>query len=543
MKKQIFAVIVILTFITLSAIQISSVSNIQEGASSGMSTDSGEIIYVENIASDGSYIGRITSEKDFFPRYGYVTKDGEITVPFVYKFIAEFEYNNALALTEDDLYIVIDKENKLIDTIGDTSEYSINFFSQGHRVYLQKGNFPNDGHTPKSIKSILCFALSGELVWEYTPPKGQYIYQFLNDLVVTLVDTDKPVSEFKNAQGYVYFKDHFINEVRLTPNGAVDESAKTYDGFIVRFDSDRSYSESDTLFCAYAPSGDRDRYQIYRYGYVDRAMNIVIPLKYVKIGNFKEGVAVVFDDDGKYLLINEEGEELGFLGTEKDFGYSPIEALPVMDNGILIMNKVPTYYDMTSLSIFDKSGNLTGKYTAPEGNYINENYIKIFEDKTIKLAYTSGHYLSTRTVYIDVSGNPVRLKAIPTSPAVILNGVSVNFQAYNIHGSNYFKLRDIAYALNNTEKKFDIEWSGEGSSINIIKGKSYIPVGNEMATDKTEERKAASSNFNLFLDGEYQFAEVFNIDGSNYYKLRDICTIFDIEIVWVEEINSIIINT
>ena len=41
----------------------------------------------------------------------------------------------------------------------------------------------------------------------------------------------------------------------------------------------------------------------------------------------------------------------------------------------------------------------------------------------------------------------------------------VQFEAYNINGSNYFKLRDVAYAMNGTSKQFDVRWN---SGISIL---------------------------------------------------------------------------
>ena len=48
------------------------------------------------------------------------------------------------------------------------------------------------------------------------------------------------------------------------------------------------------------------------------------------------------------------------------------------------------------------------------------------------------------------------ITAKPTESNVLVNGVSKSFDAYNINGSNYFKLRDLAYVLNGTEKQFEI---------------------------------------------------------------------------------------
>jgi hypothetical protein len=45
------------------------------------------------------------------------------------------------------------------------------------------------------------------------------------------------------------------------------------------------------------------------------------------------------------------------------------------------------------------------------------------------------------------AGKAEPVEALPTASAVFVNHVSVTFQAYNIGGYNYFKLRDLAKAL------------------------------------------------------------------------------------------------
>jgi hypothetical protein len=51
-----------------------------------------------------------------------------------------------------------------------------------------------------------------------------------------------------------------------------------------------------------------------------------------------------------------------------------------------------------------------------------------------------------------------------------VNGQSVAFNAYNIDGNNYFKLRDLAYALNGTEKQFEVGWDGAANAISLTSG-------------------------------------------------------------------------
>ena len=51
---------------------------------------------------------------------------------------------------------------------------------------------------------------------------------------------------------------------------------------------------------------------------------------------------------------------------------------------------------------------------------------------------------------------------------VMVNGSLTNFEAYNIDGFNYFKLRDIAMVVSGTNKQFNVTWDGTVGAINLL---------------------------------------------------------------------------
>ena len=125
------------------------------------------------------------------------------------------------------------------------------------------------------------------------------------------------------------------------------------------------------------------------------------------------------------------------------------------------------------------------------------------------------------TNVFSVSVFATEIVASPTNSKITIDGVEVKFEAYNINGNNYFKLRDVAYSLNDTEKRFSVNWVAENNSANLITGEDYVPIGGEMNLGNNEQKTAALSNTNIMVNGEGVTATVYLIDGSNYFKLRD----------------------
>lgn len=134
-------------------------------------------------------------------------------------------------------------------------------------------------------------------------------------------------------------------------------------------------------------------------------------------------------------------------------------------------------------------------------------------------------------------------KALPLSSAVLVNGASAVFDAYTIEGSNYFKLRDIAQALRDSEKPFEVAWDGENHVVNLISGKPYTTVGGEMKKGDGVSRNARANTSAIHLNGEPAAFTAYTINGNNYVKLRDLAKKFNFKVAWDGSRQEIIIDT
>ncbi len=139
---------------------------------------------------------------------------------------------------------------------------------------------------------------------------------------------------------------------------------------------------------------------------------------------------------------------------------------------------------------------------------------------------------------------PVQLIAIPTKAAVFVNGRALNFEAYTIHGNNYFKLRDLAFALNQSNKPFEVTWDTQLAAIKMKSLSPYTPVGGEMKVKAILAPVMSKlNNPTMVLDDSPVLFKAYNIGGYNYFKLRDIGRLLDFGIAWNSEKGQIEIDT
>ena len=136
------------------------------------------------------------------------------------------------------------------------------------------------------------------------------------------------------------------------------------------------------------------------------------------------------------------------------------------------------------------------------------------------------------------------ITVVPTQATVTVDGMPVGFEAYNICGYNYFKLRDIAMVLNGTEKQFEVGWEAAKNAVLITAGMRYTPVGGELTySEAASDAPAAFPPSEVYLDGNLIMLSAYNIGGNNYFKLRDIAETLDFGVTWDDETRTVGLDT
>lgn len=104
-----------------------------------------------------------------------------------------------------------------------------------------------------------------------------------------------------------------------------------------------------------------------------------------------------------------------------------------------------------------------------------------------------------------------------------VDGVDADCDKYNIDGSNYFKLRDLAQLLSKTDSRFSVSFDEQSNAVTVVSGKEYTPVGGELARGRDQSKTAVVSKQSILIDGKAADGlSVYNIGGNNYFKLRDL---------------------
>ena len=133
--------------------------------------------------------------------------------------------------------------------------------------------------------------------------------------------------------------------------------------------------------------------------------------------------------------------------------------------------------------------------------------------------------------------------AMPSSATVLVDGKNTTFDAYSIGGNNYFKLRDIAYVLNGSAKQFAVGWDSANNAISLSSGKRYTEVGGEMTGKGADTITPNPTSSRIYLNNKEVTLTAYNIDGNNYFKLRDIGKTLNFGIDWNAEKRTIAIDT
>jgi hypothetical protein len=209
----------------------------------------------------------------------------------------------------------------------------------------------------------------------------------------------------------------------------------------------------------------------------------------------------------------------------------------------------------TRVDLYDANGNLID-YSINDRTRINGIYSDVIKpNSTYYLKISYGKLYVEQDLDYDLiisSGFTKDIANEKIEPAtgaylaptkVKLDGKVIPMEVYNIRGSKYVSLRDLALALKGTKKQFGINWDNSKKAINLVSNKPYVPVGGEMTKKNTYKQPAALNISNMYKDDKIFPVVAYTVNGGNYIKPEDIGQAFDFSVIWDRNTDTIVIDT
>lgn len=341
-----------------------------------------------------------------------------------------------------------------------------------------------------------------------------------------------------------------------------------------------------------------------KYGFIDKSGKEVTPLKYDLVSDFHEGLAAV-SVNGRWGFVDKSGKEavpmqydevtffsdgLASVKVNGRWGFIDKAGAEVIACKYDTLEDVPGFYFREGLArvrLYGKWGYIdkTGREITPfkydrvgdfhEGLavvgwgwspfYMKYGYIDKSGREFIPLKYDYLTRFSEGLAVVKLNGawgvmkNPLYTQAAGMKPGCLKEGevfaryskakLSVDGQEakgpelYNIEDSSYVKLRDIAKLLEASGKAFSVDWNKEKKLISLNMGAKYQELGGELAGGDGMYKIGVKSKAVLELDGRVLGLQAYSIQGSSYFKLRDLANALGIQVDWDTKTKTILLNT
>lgn len=464
-------------------------------------------------------------------KYGFIDKTGKAVIPVIYEDI-DILSEGLMRVRKDGKYGFIDKTGKVIIPIVYRNAYS---FSEGlAAVHNENGKW---GYIDKTGELVIPYRydMADQFSEGLAKVKVGDLYGFIDKKGNVIIpinlkfagDFNEGLAEI-SSNGKYGLMDKYGNIVVKPIYYSVGEFSNglarvtTSDGKVGYVDKNGKIAIPVMYEAGGFNLGDdfKDGYTRVKYngkwGMIDTKGNIIIPIIYSDVGRFSEGLAMI-----------REGNKYGFADKT---GNAVIPA--VYDYVLDFSNGYAAVKIDNRWGFIDKAGKLVVPAIFNEVTSFSDGAAWV--NKSIEMRGSRWGIISV------TAPSPV---AIPTTSKILVNGKSVTFDAYNINGSNYFKLRDLAYVLNGTQKQFEVSYDAEKKAVNMVSYSAYTPVGGEMSKGDGKTKSPTISAARIYKNDLELGIVGYNIAGNNYFKLRDLADEFNFSVDWDAATGTVSIDT
>ena len=267
------------------------------------------------------------------------------------------------------------------------------------------------------------------------------------------------------------------------------------------------------------------------YGYVyykGDATNAVVATEYVALDALLADAGLSYGPGDKLAFTCDDGPY-----TKGDFTYETVSARGLDVDG----NPVPT-----AVAIAWNSGNLAdgtvaeiaaGAYDSGSLRFVSGATAEELESQS-----AAGNRMPSGIVSITVVSP---LTVVPTNQTLTVNGEVRETEIYNINGSNYFKLRDMAALLNGTGSQFSVSYDAATQTIAVVTGEAYEAVGGELELGTDKSATCVASPQSITVNGQALALTAYNIGGNNFFKLRELGEALNFSVEYDEATRTMVV--
>ncbi|MBQ9411720.1 MAG: hypothetical protein IJU29_01320 [Oscillospiraceae bacterium] len=126
--------------------------------------------------------------------------------------------------------------------------------------------------------------------------------------------------------------------------------------------------------------------------------------------------------------------------------------------------------------------------------------------------------------------------------SLTVDGVRREAEKYNIGGSNYFRLRDLAYLMRDTAARFDVSFDPETDTVSIRTGTAYAD-GPAEAREADFSETCVKSAQSVEIDGVPVALTAYNLGGSDFFRLRELGELLGFGVDFAPETDTAMIAT
>ena len=242
--------------------------------------------------------------------------------------------------------------------------------------------------------------------------------------------------------------------------------------------------------------------------------------------------------------FNEKADKIVIGATGYTYNDTNMKVTYSLDGGSAVSGKgAANQYELTVAQLGSTAHTLKVTFTDAKGYTETKTYNITASNGTIRCG--TGAAAPATPAAPTTTPVPTTMPTVVLSPQKLaVDGETKTTEIYNIGGTNYFKLRDLAALLNGSSVQFNVDFNSATNTI-VVKTKTPYTTANgyELQSGVDNSALAKVSAQSLEIDGKNVPLTAYNIGGTNFFGLRQLEQYIGYSVGYISETNTATIST